>query len=205
LDGLEMTDVGIFCGHSVNFPVIWNVLWSFGIFLPFWYVVPRKIWQPCSPHSRLSDGSGFYDANVVMKPIFSRWSDFSKKWNACRARIRQYFSAVENSENSGTVYCRKNAQFRIVGPRPLISSRVPKAFFIEWTYSRNNMVYWKYSVAEILWAARWIPSSFLAALNSLRDCWYFFVKKIGSCHRAGLPDFYWYMIPKPEKLYQMNT
>jgi hypothetical protein len=26
LDGLEMTDVGIFCGHSVNFPVIWNVL-----------------------------------------------------------------------------------------------------------------------------------------------------------------------------------
>jgi hypothetical protein len=21
----------------------------------------------------------------------------------------------------------------------------------------------------------------------------------------GLPDFYWYMIPKPEKMYQMNT
>jgi hypothetical protein len=27
---------GIFCGQ-------------FGIFLPFWYVVPRKIWQPCPP------------------------------------------------------------------------------------------------------------------------------------------------------------
>jgi hypothetical protein len=23
--------------------------------------------------------------------------------------------------------------------------------------------------------------------------------------RAGLPDFSWYMIPKPEKMYQMNT
>jgi hypothetical protein len=23
-------------------------LWSFGTFYPFWYVVSRKIWQPCS-------------------------------------------------------------------------------------------------------------------------------------------------------------
>jgi hypothetical protein len=22
----------------------------FGIFFPFWYVVPRKIWQPCFPN-----------------------------------------------------------------------------------------------------------------------------------------------------------
>jgi hypothetical protein len=29
-----MEDVGIFYGH-------------FGVFFPFWYVVPRKIWQPC--------------------------------------------------------------------------------------------------------------------------------------------------------------
>jgi hypothetical protein len=26
---------------------IWDILWSFGIFSPFWYVVPRKVWQPC--------------------------------------------------------------------------------------------------------------------------------------------------------------
>jgi hypothetical protein len=25
-------------------------LWSFGIFSPFWYFVPRKIWQPRFPH-----------------------------------------------------------------------------------------------------------------------------------------------------------
>jgi hypothetical protein len=29
----------IFCGHLVNFIF-------FGIFFPFWSVVPRKIWQP---------------------------------------------------------------------------------------------------------------------------------------------------------------
>jgi hypothetical protein len=29
------------------FVAIWYILWSFGIFFGiFWYVVPRKIWQP---------------------------------------------------------------------------------------------------------------------------------------------------------------
>jgi hypothetical protein len=31
---------GIFNGTVVYF-------WSLGIFFAFWYVVPRKIWQPC--------------------------------------------------------------------------------------------------------------------------------------------------------------
>jgi hypothetical protein len=26
---------------------IWYILWSCGSFFPFWYVVPRTIWQPC--------------------------------------------------------------------------------------------------------------------------------------------------------------
>jgi hypothetical protein len=25
---------------------VWDILFLFGIFFPFWYVVPRKIWQP---------------------------------------------------------------------------------------------------------------------------------------------------------------
>jgi hypothetical protein len=37
-----MEDVGIFYCHSV----IWYTLWSFDIYFPFWYVLPRKIWQP---------------------------------------------------------------------------------------------------------------------------------------------------------------
>jgi hypothetical protein len=43
-----MEDVGIFYGHLVYFVVILYILWLFGIFLPFWYVVPRKVWQPCT-------------------------------------------------------------------------------------------------------------------------------------------------------------
>jgi hypothetical protein len=25
---------------------VWYILWLFGVFLTFWYVEPRKIWQP---------------------------------------------------------------------------------------------------------------------------------------------------------------
>jgi hypothetical protein len=42
-----------------KFTAVWNILWPFrtymygyfGIFFPFWYVAPRKIWQPlfCLP------------------------------------------------------------------------------------------------------------------------------------------------------------
>jgi hypothetical protein len=51
----QMEDVGIcvlwpfgkFSVHLVNVVAIWDIVWSFGTFFPFWYVVPRKIWQPC--------------------------------------------------------------------------------------------------------------------------------------------------------------
>jgi hypothetical protein len=56
LDGLAMEDVGIFnlpfglfCGNSVYFVAIWYTYVRYGylvIFSPFWYFVPRKIWQP---------------------------------------------------------------------------------------------------------------------------------------------------------------
>jgi hypothetical protein len=52
---------GIFYGHLVYFPPFWYIFspvlvyfppfWyislRFGTFFPFWYVAPRKIWQPC--------------------------------------------------------------------------------------------------------------------------------------------------------------
>jgi hypothetical protein len=41
----------IFYGHLVYFMDTWYILWTFSIFcsnlFSFWYVVPRKIWQPC--------------------------------------------------------------------------------------------------------------------------------------------------------------
>jgi hypothetical protein len=53
-----MEDVGIFYRHLVYFKAIWYtsfldiwyILWQIGTFPPpFWYVVPRKIWQPSWP------------------------------------------------------------------------------------------------------------------------------------------------------------
>jgi hypothetical protein len=48
-----MEDVGIFYVHLVHVMVFCYILWTFGIvcgnveyFSPFWYFVPRKIWQP---------------------------------------------------------------------------------------------------------------------------------------------------------------
>jgi hypothetical protein len=48
-----MENVGIFYGHGGYFTVIsyglftiWYIVWSFGTFFPFGYVVPREIWQP---------------------------------------------------------------------------------------------------------------------------------------------------------------
>jgi hypothetical protein len=40
--------IGLFYVHLVYSVSIWYMLWLFGIFFPFWYVVPRKIWQPWS-------------------------------------------------------------------------------------------------------------------------------------------------------------
>jgi hypothetical protein len=39
--------LGPIYGRLVYFEAIWYILWLFGIFFPFWYVVPRKIWHPC--------------------------------------------------------------------------------------------------------------------------------------------------------------
>jgi hypothetical protein len=53
LVGLRMENVGIFCANLEYIAAIWYILWSFGnfvailYFFPFWYIVSRKIWQPC--------------------------------------------------------------------------------------------------------------------------------------------------------------
>jgi Zn-dependent protease with chaperone function len=31
---------------SMYFTAKWYILWLFGVFFLFWYVLPRKIWQP---------------------------------------------------------------------------------------------------------------------------------------------------------------
>jgi hypothetical protein len=53
-----MEDFGVNYVHLVYFTAVWNILRPFGIFYgylvdfsPFWFVVPRKLWQPCSLHT----------------------------------------------------------------------------------------------------------------------------------------------------------
>jgi hypothetical protein len=50
-----MKQAGKLYDHFVHFTAIWYISWlfgiicsHFGIFFPFWYVEPRKIWQPWS-------------------------------------------------------------------------------------------------------------------------------------------------------------
>jgi hypothetical protein len=52
LEGLAIEGVGIFYVHLVYIIAILSsfciFLWLFGIFFPFWYALPRKIWQAWS-------------------------------------------------------------------------------------------------------------------------------------------------------------
>jgi hypothetical protein len=38
---------GIFCCQLMNLMAICYILCSFDTYFPFWYIVPRQIWQPC--------------------------------------------------------------------------------------------------------------------------------------------------------------
>jgi hypothetical protein len=60
LEDFGMETVGIFYGDLVYFWLMGLILESFGIvaviwynLAPFWYVVARKIWHPCSDASFL--------------------------------------------------------------------------------------------------------------------------------------------------------
>jgi hypothetical protein len=92
LEGLALKDVGIFNRHLVAFTVFRYILWTFGIvrgnlayFFPFWYFVPRKIWQPwligclCNfPISRQDDD------NIDFDDLTRRFEALKKKkWQAC--------------------------------------------------------------------------------------------------------------------------
>jgi hypothetical protein len=76
LEGLAMGNVGIFYVYLVHFTAIyfvaiWYILRLFGIlFHPFWYVAPRKLWQPW-PQARFL----FYSMEML-------------NWKTCERKIR---------------------------------------------------------------------------------------------------------------------
>jgi hypothetical protein len=52
-----MEDIGTYYDPLVYFTAVWYILWLFRAFLSFWYVAPRKIWQPCSSPKNQSSKS----------------------------------------------------------------------------------------------------------------------------------------------------
>jgi hypothetical protein len=54
-----MGNAGIFYGHLEYFTAIWLIIWPFGTvvvnwytyFPSLWYIMSRKIWQPCAQPS----------------------------------------------------------------------------------------------------------------------------------------------------------
>jgi hypothetical protein len=55
LEGLAIENVGIFYGQCFYLLAKRYIVWSIGTFcghfvyfFPFWYALPRKIWQPCA-------------------------------------------------------------------------------------------------------------------------------------------------------------
>jgi hypothetical protein len=77
-------------GRLVHFPAIWYILcpftcymlWSFGAhFSSFWYVAPRKIWQPWSPEVSLGFpvlGTRIELTTGSSKNISLTWEPFKK-------------------------------------------------------------------------------------------------------------------------------
>jgi hypothetical protein len=41
LKDLALEEVGIFCGHLVNVPAFWYMLWSFATFVVVWFIFPH--------------------------------------------------------------------------------------------------------------------------------------------------------------------
>jgi hypothetical protein len=44
-------------GIHMYLMAIWYNLWSYGVFFTFWYVAPRKTWQPCKNDSSAVKGA----------------------------------------------------------------------------------------------------------------------------------------------------
>jgi hypothetical protein len=76
---------GLFYGHLVYFTAIGNILWPFGIFCghlvyfsPFWYIVPKEIWQPWR---QLSSDVMIRRAKTVLSRVLLSATSFLLIWS----------------------------------------------------------------------------------------------------------------------------
>jgi hypothetical protein len=78
---------GIFCGLLVYFVVIWYILWSFEKLFPFWYVVPRKIWQPWLASQRV-----FLCMYVLETQFYESFTKVLRKFYESFTKVLRKFS-----------------------------------------------------------------------------------------------------------------
>jgi hypothetical protein len=63
----------------------WYILWLFGMFFPFWYVVPTKIWQPwrkyrvTEPHTKDTAALFSHEFKIVGKSFLEKSYSFKRK------------------------------------------------------------------------------------------------------------------------------
>jgi hypothetical protein len=94
----------IFFGHLLYFVVILLYVSRFGIFFPFWYVVPRKIWQPWFQPRRLDDNAKKY----LWKTLFENSLGLSiATMGLSKDKIDKKETAEENCRTQKYVYLKK--------------------------------------------------------------------------------------------------
>jgi hypothetical protein len=101
---LVMEEVGIFYGPLVNFNLFCYILWTFGIvcgnlvyFFPFWYFVPRKIWQPCSAAVERVENENDKQQKLSFVSIERQGHLKSRKARVKRIKKRLHFNLFEQS------------------------------------------------------------------------------------------------------------
>jgi hypothetical protein len=103
LEGLAIEEDCIFYGHFVQFRVFCYILWTFGEvrgnlvdFYPFWYFVPRKIWQPCTKlclHSLISLKWDWYVGGTSqLLSAIDTWTTLHSRWQQERlGRVARWY------------------------------------------------------------------------------------------------------------------
>jgi hypothetical protein len=109
-----MGDVDIVCGHLAYltaiwyryFVSIWYILWLFGLMLPFWYVVSRNIWQPCTLQTPVSVWFACYVATCRTLNFFRLEFCFTfvRRRTKTFAQLPQKKSTRENTKKNWSIF-----------------------------------------------------------------------------------------------------
>jgi hypothetical protein len=98
------------------------ILWSLGIFSLFWYIVPRKIWQPWTALAqRAAINFNFSDDKLQRRRIWGLWAICPKK--VCRTKFAQTKFAEQSLPNK---VCRTKFAEQSLPEQSLPEQSLPK-------------------------------------------------------------------------------